>query len=235
MRDADELHDALLDADRRAAGRRRGRPGSTSWSRSAARRRYRRRRAFWTCAERLELARTSIRRRRRPGSTRSQRRAAPERDEAVAEIVRGWLESSGPVTVARDSRRASRSMQRDDRGGAAAPRNAKAKCCADASASRRRREWCNRRVLARIHRLTLGTLRREIEPVTTARLRAFPAIAGSTSRRASRLHGIDGTLQIIRQLEGYEIPAVAWETQFFPRASPATSPSISTGSATPAT
>ena len=34
-------------------------------------------------------------------------------------------------------------------------------------------EWCNRRVLARIHRLTIGRLRREIEPVTTADFMRF--------------------------------------------------------------
>ena len=33
---------------------------------------------------------------------------------------------------------------------------------------------------------------------------------------ASRLHGVDGTLQVIRQLEGYEIPAAAWETTVLP-------------------
>ena len=79
----------------------------------------------------------------------------------------------------------------------------------------RAEEWCNRRVLARIHRLTIGPLRREIEPVTTAPyltfLRRWQHVAP-----ASRLHGIDGTLQIVRQLEGYEIPAFAWETQILP-------------------
>ena len=70
-------------------------------------------------------------------------------------------------------------------------------------------------MLARIHRLTIGTLRREIEPVTTAAyltfLRRWQHVAG-----ASRLHGIDGTLQVVRQLEGYEIPAFAWEAHILP-------------------
>jgi ATP-dependent Lhr-like helicase len=58
-------------------------------------------------------------------------------------------------------------------------------------------------------------LRREIEPVTAAQYRAFlqrwQHVTPST-----RLHGIDGTLQIVRQLEGYEIPSVAWEGQILP-------------------
>jgi ATP-dependent Lhr-like helicase len=76
-------------------------------------------------------------------------------------------------------------------------------------------EFCNRRVLARIHRLTIGRLRREIEPVTAAQYVAFLQRWQHVAPSA-RLHGIDGTLQIVRQLEGYEIPAVAWEGQVLP-------------------
>ena len=76
-------------------------------------------------------------------------------------------------------------------------------------------EWCNRRVLARIHRLTLGTLRREIEPVSTADYVRF-LFRWQHVAPASRLHGIDGTLHVIRQLEGYEIPAAAWEATVLP-------------------
>ncbi len=89
-------------------------------------------------------------------------------------------------------------------------------------------------MLARIHRLTLGTLRREIEPVTTADFVRF-LYRWQHVAPASRLHGIDGTLHVIRQLEGYEIPAAAWETHDPARAAwPATSASTSTGCATPA-
>src|SRR5262249_26595969 len=44
-------------------------------------------------------------------------------------------------------------------------------------------EWCNRRLLARIHRLTLGRLRKEIEPVTSADFMRF-LFSCSTPRRA---------------------------------------------------
>ncbi|HEY9086051.1 MAG TPA: DEAD/DEAH box helicase [Candidatus Tyrphobacter sp.] len=76
-------------------------------------------------------------------------------------------------------------------------------------------EWCNRRVLARIHRLTIGTLRREIEPVSIAEYVRF-LYRWQHATPSSRLHGIDGTLHVIRQLEGYEIPAAAWEAQVLP-------------------
>jgi ATP-dependent Lhr-like helicase len=73
-------------------------------------------------------------------------------------------------------------------------------------------EWCNRRILARIHRATLGHLRREIEPVTSADFERFLQVWQHVAP-GTQLHGTDGTLQIIRQLQGYEIPASAWESE----------------------
>jgi ATP-dependent Lhr-like helicase len=77
-------------------------------------------------------------------------------------------------------------------------------------------EWCNRRILARIHRLTLGQLRREIEPVTAAQFQRF-LCRWQHIVLGSRLHGVDGTLQIIKQLQGYEISAAAWEPEVLAR------------------
>jgi ATP-dependent Lhr-like helicase len=77
-------------------------------------------------------------------------------------------------------------------------------------------EWCNRRILARIHRATLGRLRREIEPVTASDFARFLHSWQHVAPR-SQLHGADGTFQIIRQLQGYEIPAVAWESEILAR------------------
>ncbi|HXR76423.1 MAG TPA: DEAD/DEAH box helicase [Bryobacteraceae bacterium] len=77
-------------------------------------------------------------------------------------------------------------------------------------------EWCNRRILARIHRGTLGRLRREIEPVTALVFEQFLQAWQHVSPGA-QLHRADGTLQVIRQLQGYEIPAVAWESEILAR------------------
>ncbi|MEO8128858.1 MAG: DEAD/DEAH box helicase [Bryobacteraceae bacterium] len=77
-------------------------------------------------------------------------------------------------------------------------------------------EWCNRRILARIHRTTLGRWRREIEPVTAAAFELFLRRWQHVAEGA-QFHGADGTLQIIRQLQGYEIPASSWETEILPR------------------
>ena len=77
-------------------------------------------------------------------------------------------------------------------------------------------EWCHRRLLSRIHRLTIGRLRREIEPVTTAGFYAFLR-RWQHLAEGGQLHGADGTLQIVKQLQGCEFPAAAWETEVLPR------------------
>jgi ATP-dependent Lhr-like helicase len=77
-------------------------------------------------------------------------------------------------------------------------------------------EWCHRRLLARIHRLTIGRLRREIEPVTTAEFFAFLHRWQHLSP-GGQLHGVDGTLEIVRQLQGCEFAAAAWESEVLPR------------------
>jgi ATP-dependent Lhr-like helicase len=77
-------------------------------------------------------------------------------------------------------------------------------------------EWCNRRLLARIHRLTLGRLRREIAPVTSAQFVRFLCRWQHVST-GTRLHGVEGLFAIIRQLQGYEISAAAWESEILPR------------------
>jgi len=71
-------------------------------------------------------------------------------------------------------------------------------------------EWCHRRLLARIHRLTIGRLRKEVEPVTAAEFMRFLFQWQHVSPGA-RLHGEAGLLDIIAQLAGFEAAASAWE------------------------
>ena len=72
-------------------------------------------------------------------------------------------------------------------------------------------EWCHRRLLARIHRLTVGTLRKEVEPVTAAELIRF-LLQWQHVAPGSRLHGEAGVLAVIQQLAGFEAAASAWES-----------------------
>ena len=96
-------------------------------------------------------------------------------------------------------------------------------------------EWCERGLLARIHRLTLGRLRREIEPVAGRRLHALPLplAARAAGHAAARPRG--RARRSIAQLQGLELPARAWERTCCRRASRATTRPISSSSASPAT
>lgn len=75
-------------------------------------------------------------------------------------------------------------------------------------------EWCDRRLLARIHALTLGILRREIEPVTATQFMNW-LFTWQHLAPGSQLRGEHGLLEVIKQLQGFEIPANAWEKLIF--------------------
>ncbi|MBI1731189.1 MAG: DEAD/DEAH box helicase [Gammaproteobacteria bacterium] len=75
-------------------------------------------------------------------------------------------------------------------------------------------EWCERALLARIHRATLATLRREIEPVTAQQFMRFLfAWHGLGSDRAE---GDAALAAVLGRLEGFAMPAAAWEADVLP-------------------
>ena len=143
------------------------------------------------------------------------------RETAATELLRGWLESTGPDTAGALAARLALPRDLVDAGLACLEgegqllrgrfTGAGARGGDDAGV-----EWCNRRVLARIHRLTLGQLRREIEPVSSADfvrfLHRWQHLAPGTT-----LHGTDGLLQILRQLQGYEISGASLEREVLAR------------------
>jgi ATP-dependent Lhr-like helicase len=77
-------------------------------------------------------------------------------------------------------------------------------------------EWCDRRLLARIHRLTVATLRKQIEPVTPAVFMRW-LLRWQHLAPGSQLQGERAVLESLRQLQGFEIPANAWERQVLAR------------------
>ncbi|HTT62951.1 MAG TPA: DEAD/DEAH box helicase [Bryobacteraceae bacterium] len=138
-------------------------------------------------------------------------------ETCAAEILRGWFESGGPYRTSELAERLAMppalvesALAQLETEGQILRGHFNPGASADES------EWCHRRLLARIHRLTIGRLRREIEPVTTADfvrfLHRWQHIAPGT-----QLHGADGVLHVIRQLQGYEISAAAWESEILPR------------------
>jgi ATP-dependent helicase Lhr and Lhr-like helicase len=137
-------------------------------------------------------------------------------DDAILAMVTGWMGHIGPVTAqaladllgvpAADIEKALLRMEASGailRGKFADP-------------SMQETEWCDRRLLARIHRLTVATLRKQIQPVTAAQFMRW-LLRWQHIAPESQLQGERATLEVLRQLEGFEIPANAWERQVLSR------------------
>ena len=175
--------------------------------------------SFWVAAERLALATAAY-----PEAVLSPGIAAvppsrpipDSREACAAEILRGWLDSTGPTTAADFAQRLGLPGPAVDAGLLRLEAEGQIlRGRFSAALPEDETEWCNRRLLARIHRLTLGRLRREIEPLSSAEFMRFLCrwqhVASGT-----RLFGVDGALQIVKQLQGYEISAAAWESRILP-------------------
>ena len=131
------------------------------------------------------------------------------REDALTEIVRGRLQALGPTTAPAIA------------DALAVPPTAHRSCTAD---SRERgfrparpvhratpqTEWCERRLLARIHRYTIRTLRAEIEPVASADFMRF-LLDWQGVTREPRGEGVEALAAVVEQLQGFELPAAAWE------------------------
>lgn len=77
-------------------------------------------------------------------------------------------------------------------------------------------EWCERRLLQRIHKATLHSLRKQIEPVSPADYMRF-ALDWQHLGPQRQLTGESGLLQALRGLEGFEAPAIEWERSLLPQ------------------
>jgi ATP-dependent Lhr-like helicase len=76
-------------------------------------------------------------------------------------------------------------------------------------------EWCDRRLLARIHRLTLDGLRKQIAPVSARQYVRF-LVAHQHAALAKRLRGQAALRLVVEQFQGVELPASHWERFFLP-------------------
>ena len=77
-------------------------------------------------------------------------------------------------------------------------------------------EWCERRILQRVHRLTLGKLRKQIEAVSPAVFMRW-LLRWQHLSAQTQLSGEEGVLEALLQLEGFEAPAVEWERTLLPQ------------------
>ena len=137
-----------------------------------------------------------------------------QREDALVEIVRDRLQGLGPVTAA--ALAAPLGLPPAEVEAALARLEAEGAVMRGRfSPDARETEWCERRLLARIHRYTVHRLRAEIEPVEA---RDFLRFLFRWQRVApeSRVEGADALAAIVSQLEGFEAPAAAWETELLP-------------------
>ena len=137
-----------------------------------------------------------------------------DRLDAITAIVRGWMSCIGPTTALSLGERLGLPATEIDA--------ALGMLEADGCVLRGRfnpgaadTEWCERGLLARIHRLTLNRLRAEIEAVAPADFMRF-LFVWQHVEPATRLRGRDGVRLVIEQLQGLELPGPAWERDVLP-------------------
>jgi ATP-dependent Lhr-like helicase len=142
------------------------------------------------------------------------------RDAATTQLVQGWLQLLGPTTAAylatithlhpRSLHQSLLAMEMQGLAMRGVFEHAK-----PADDAPHEIEWCERRILQRIHRLTLGTLRKQVEPVAPnvfmRWLLDWHHVAPQT-----QLTGEEGVLAALEQMEGFEAPAVEWERTLLP-------------------
>jgi ATP-dependent helicase Lhr and Lhr-like helicase len=138
------------------------------------------------------------------------------RDDALLQMVKGWMMHSGPTTAAALAYLlglplpdVTGALLRLEASGSTLRGNFTGRAIGNEPETA---EWCDRRLLARIHHLTIATLRKQVEPVTAAQYMRW-LLRWQHVAPNSQLGGERGLLDVVRQLQGFEIPANAWEKQ----------------------
>jgi ATP-dependent Lhr-like helicase len=137
-----------------------------------------------------------------------------ERADAIRELVRGRLEVCGPITVRELAD--TLVLQQSEIDAALLALEAegfvlRGKFHPDAA----EQEWCDRRLLARIHRLTIDRLRAEIQPVSIHEFYRF-LFTWQRADQEHRVEGLEGLRSVLEQLDGCELPLAAWESAVLP-------------------
>jgi len=136
------------------------------------------------------------------------------REEALVEIVRGRLEGLGPVT--QEALSASLGISAGEMRGALAALQSEGFALGGRfTPGIAVDEWCERRLLARIHHYTVKRLRAEIEPVAARDFLRF-LLGWQRVSADARMEGPAAVEKIVGQLEGFEAPAAAWEAEIMP-------------------
>jgi ATP-dependent Lhr-like helicase len=171
----------------------------------------------WVAAERLPLLQALL-----PGARLEPPIAAPAEysqswsaDDALVEIARGRLQGLGPVSAAALAAPLGVSPGRMTSALATLQTEGSVMHGRFTTGAPPEGEWCERGLLARIHRYTVKRLRAEIEPVEPRDFLRFLLDWQRAAPRA-RMEGPDAVAAVLAQLEAFEAPAGAWETEILP-------------------
>src|SRR5262249_9353861 len=135
------------------------------------------------------------------------------REEAISQLVRGRMECVGPTTV--NAVATDLGLFPADVEIGLASLESQGLVLRGRFTERHDLEWCDRRLLARIHRLTLEGLRQQIAPVSIEQFMRF-LVRYQHLQPETKLRGQAGLLRLIGQLEGFEAPAGHWEKYILP-------------------
>src|SRR2546429_1872204 len=172
---------------------------------------------FWTSAERLPMLQTIY-----PDAGADSQVTVPEsaqrqnwdRSAAVRELLHGRIEVSGPMSVG----------QLENILGLARSEIETALLGLESEGfvlrgkfhpNTTEQEWCDRRLPARIHRLTTDRLRAEIKPVSLQDFYRF-LFAWQRAGPEHHVEGAEGLESVLEQLDGCELPLAAWESAILP-------------------
>ena len=234
LRDADELHDLLLTLIALPEQITQMRDGTHagSWDQffdqlkehGRAGRAFYNQRSYWVAAERSKSLAALFPDAQFESALKTTESAMPSHDDVLLSSVQGWMAHLGPTSAGKLSNLLGLAASEIDKAllrmeaagsilrGKFVDQSARTGMSARADEI----EWCDRRLLARIHRLTVGSLRKQIQPVTAAQfmrwLLRWQHVAAGTQVLGER-----GTLEILRQLQGFEVAANAWERQVLAR------------------
>jgi ATP-dependent Lhr-like helicase len=224
VRDADELHDALLllgvlpEGEGFGADRRILSDDKELWFAQLveAGRAFHLAlpdgRSSWVAAERIALVRAAFPNAKlEPDLPPSLNPPPMSQEEAMVTLARGWAECCGPFTIGELAQ--TLSLPTADVHLAVAQLEVEGLVLRGRFRPKAtQEEFCDRRILARIHRATISRLRREVEPVSPATLVRF-LFQWQHAEPVSQLWGEGGLLDIIEQLQGFEAAAGAWEPE----------------------
>ena len=141
--------------------------------------------------------------------------ATSELDDPLRELIRSRLEGSGPVTIKQIAEPLGLSLVSVE----VALLNLEQEgfvvqgYFSELSGENTDIEWCERRLLARIHRYTISRLRSEIKPVSIADYMRFLFDWQGLTEKGE---GLEAVASVLQQLEGYSAAASAWETDILP-------------------